>query len=167
MEFRSEQWNLPVSAKPVRPGDMICTAPGWEARAMLIRPSEDCFSTIMISITTPFALPTFQDDIDHELVCVWDWGEMMPANIQCSQDLKTILNRINAEYSTDGDEEYRLRIHRLKAMSLALDYLHRHGEAGDGLRQVLEEHESFHGGDHQLTVAALGELALLLKKAEQ
>lgn len=64
------RWTTPMSAKPVQVGDLVCLLHG-AAKAVVVRPYDDHFS--VIRVTVPLEMEQPITTFVHDFRLIWDW----------------------------------------------------------------------------------------------
>lgn len=163
-------WVLPLSAKPVLKGDVVCSAEG-ALRPMVVRASTDFWHVIIISFdvsqSSQMAVGSVGKKVGHDLLCVWDWGNTIPATTRHGQqDFETTLG-LSSTRQQDILVKLPDQCCRLESVSKALQEVKRYRDAADGILDALEITMKAYGEHNDLTAAKLKRLSLILRSDEQ
>jgi hypothetical protein len=71
-DYEVSQWDIPISAKSIQSGDMICYLQG-ALKPTIVRFHEDIFEIIVIAVAPPISVATPGPGY-RDLLLFWDWG---------------------------------------------------------------------------------------------
>ena len=150
----SAQWTLPLSAKPIQNGDLICLLPG-ASRPMIIRLRGDHFVIIMIAAAISV---TGGEDIKREVLqpisftrdflLVWDWETFSELSDSRKCDIMILTDNWWSEYPERGLEGHLQSATKIWDVALILRDLGDHEKAEEKLREAIEGYEIALGAEY-------------------
>ena len=172
-----EQWTLPMSAKPIQAGDIVCLLEGV-SKPTIIRPNKDHFTVIMITFTplddvkvenahakSPELIQSIAAT-PHDFLLVWDCFQSL-MKFQSRDECEPLLDSQGADPSNKRLENDSQEIRKLEDVALVLEDLKRYDEAAERRRKIMEGCEKVCGGQHQDTLSSMEKLGLIYMKLKQ
>jgi ankyrin repeat protein len=149
----SAHWTLPVSARPIREGDIICLLQG-ASKPMIIRLCNDHFAIIMIAATPQEDIPTksrhvkwptltqSENIFTRDFLLVWDWESSLEKH-QDQERYETLIRTNNSasECSKTESESYLDNATRTWNVALILGDSEENEEAGEKLKEAVNGYE--------------------------
>jgi ankyrin repeat protein len=149
----SAHWTLPVSARPIRKGDLICLLQG-ASKPMVVRLCNDYFAIIMIAATPQEDIPTKSRQIKwltlsqseniftRDFLLVWDWESSLEEH-QDQERYETLIRTNNSvsECSKTESQSYLNNATRTWNVALILGDLEENEEAGEKLQEAVNGYE--------------------------
>jgi ankyrin repeat protein len=126
----SARWTLPVSARPIRKGDLICLLQG-ASKPMIIRLCNDYFTIIMIAATPQEDIPTksrhvkwptlseSENIFTRDFLLVWDWESSLEKH-QDRERYETLIRTNNSLSECSKTESERYLDNAIKTWNVAL-----------------------------------------------
>jgi hypothetical protein len=140
----SAHWTLPVSARPIREGDLICLLQG-ASKPIIVRLCNDHFAIIMIAATPQEDIPTLflsENIFIRDFLLVWDWESSLEKHQD--QERYEILTRTNnsvSQCSKTESESYLDNATRTWDVALILGDSEEDGEAREKLLEAVNGYE--------------------------
>jgi ankyrin repeat protein len=140
----SGHWTLPVSARPIREGDIICLLQG-ASKPMIVRLCNDYFTIIMIAATPQEDIPTLSQSeniFTRDFLLVWDWESSLEKHQdQERYETLTRINNLVPECSKTESQSYLNNATRTWNVALILGDLEENEEAGEKLQEAVNGYE--------------------------
>ncbi|KAF2627493.1 hypothetical protein BU25DRAFT_421506 [Macroventuria anomochaeta] len=141
------RWTLPISAKAVETGEIICVL-GGASKPTIIRTCKDHFAIIMIA-TSPMEEPSGnrvsrsleitqpKPEFPSDLLLIWDWENPTPES-QALREYEDVVKRegCHPDYSKGSSEAHLDRATRIWKSAMFLEYVEECKKADERVQEA-------------------------------